>query len=289
MNKLLLTGIGVGTVTLGLYGGLSIYATQSAKAEINAFIEDIDDQVVVEYSNVSVSLLGSDITINDVSVTPVESPDESINIDQIIVRDFDDKSDFPTVLDASMKGIQVSTVEANAPMLSTFLTQAGYDKDLAFDLDAKYAYDEASSEITLEKFRLGAKDFGYLEATLKLGNFDPDAASNAELVLHGADIVYQDQSFVDNLLESMAAASNQEVEQYKTQLATTLEEGAQFLISPDNPAAMAILQEAIVFIQNPEGFSISANPQSPLLVSDLVAAGDPQTWVAMLNLEMQAD
>jgi hypothetical protein len=287
VNKLLLTGIGMGTVTLGLYGGLSIYATQAAKAEINTLIEDVDDHVVVEYRDVNVSLFGSDITINDVSVAPIEAPEDKINIDQIIVRKFDDKSDFPTVLDASIKGIQIDQVQTNVPMLQPFLAQAGYEKNLAFNLDTKYEYDASSGEITLEQFRLGAEDFGYLEATFKLGNFNPDAVSNAAVVLHSAEIVYQDQSFAENLLASMAAANNQEVDQYKTQLAAGLEANAQFLISPDNPVAMQALQATVAFIQDPEGFSISARPQQPLLVSDLVAAGDPQTWMEMLNLEIE--
>jgi hypothetical protein len=287
VNKLLLTGIGVGAITLGLYGGVSVYATQVAKAEINAFLEEIDDQVVVEYGNVKASPLGADITINDVSVAPIAAPEDRVNIDQIVVRDFDKDSDFPTALDASIKGIQVSDMQANAPMLSMFLTQAGYEKDLALDLDAKYSYDESASEMTLETFRLGAKDVGYLEVTFKVGNFSPGETLNEATVLHTAEIVYQDQSFADKLFAAMAAANNQEVEQYKTQLATTLEERAQFFISPDSPAAMAVLQEAVAFIQNPEGFSIVATPQEPLLVSDLVATGNPQTWMEMLNLEIE--
>jgi hypothetical protein len=288
MKKLAAIGIGVGAVTIGLYAGISIYTTKVAEAKINEFIAEVDDEVVIEYDKVSVNPFGADVTVKDITVAPIDTPADTVNIDQIIVRQFDRKSDFPTFVDASVQGIKVSASRSSASFVSPVLQKAGYVEPLSFDLDTKYKYNESSHEVTLEKFRIGAEEFGYVDITFKVGNYYPDNPSSEALTLHAAEINYQDNSFVEKLLESMAAESNQDVEQFKAQLTAGLAENAQFFISPDNPTAMAALEEAMAFINNPKGFTISANPQKPLLVSELTSASDPQTWMTMLNLEIES-
>ena len=267
MNKLAVAGIGVGAVAIGLYTGVSIYTSKAAEARIDELIADVDDAVVVEYDSAKVSLLGQNLTVNNIRVAPIEAPDQVVNIDKIIVREYDDQSDFPTVFDASIKGIQVKPEQANVAMIAPFLSQAGYNDSL--NLDTRYTYDETSGDMTLEEFRLGADDLGYFEVTFQLGNFDPAATTNDALTLHAAEIVYQDQSFVENLLASMAAQSNQDVKEFKTQLTSGIAQNAQFFMPTDSPTATTAVQEATAFIENPKGFSISASPQQPLLVSDL--------------------
>ncbi len=286
MNKLAVAGIGVGAVAIGLYTGVSIYTSKAAEARIDELIADVDDAVVVEYDSAKVSLLGQNLTVNNIRVAPIEAPDQVVNIDKIIVREYDDQSDFPTVFDASIKGIQVKPEQANVAMIAPFLSQAGYNDSL--NLDTRYTYDETSGDMTLEEFRLGADDLGYFEVTFQLGNFDPAATTNDALTLHAAEIVYQDQSFVENLLASMAAQSNQDVKEFKTQLTSGIAQNAQFFMPTDSPTATTAVQEATAFIENPKGFSISASPQQPLLVSDLATAGDPAAMMEMLNLQVEA-
>jgi len=288
MNKLVTTGIGVGAVAIGLYAGVSSYTSKVAEAKVNDFIAEVDDAAIIEYGKASVNLMGANLTISDVTVAPTDAPDQIVNIDKIVIREFDDKSDFPTVFDASVKGIKVNANQASTAMVTPFLAQAGYGESLSLNLDTKYTYNKTAGEITLEEFRLGADDFGYFEVTMKLGNFDPEATTNDDLMLHAAEIVYQDDSFVENLLASMAAQSNQDVTQFKTQLTSGIAQNAQFFVPADSPTAMAAVDEAVAFIQEPKGFSISVQPQQPIRVSELSAAGDPEAAMEMLNLEIKS-
>lgn len=288
MNKLAATGIGVGAVAIGLYMGVGFYTSKAAEAKLDKVIAEADDEFTIEYRSAKVNLLGSNLTVNDVSVAPKGAPEQAVNIDKIIINEFDDKSDFPTVIDASVKGIQVGSDQANTAMMAPFLKQAGYDETLSLDLDTRYEYDAASNEMTLEEFRLGADDLGHFEVTFKLGNFDPEATTNDQLILHTAELVYTDDSFVDNLLTAMAAQSNQDVKQFKTQLTSGLSQNAQLFVPMDNPVATTAIQETVAFIENPNGLSISVNPQQPILVSDLASASDPQAWMEMLNLEIKS-
>jgi hypothetical protein len=288
MKKLSAIGIGVGATTLVLYTGISIYTTKVAEGKINEFIAEVDDEVIIEYDKVSVSPFRADITIQNITVAPIDTPEDTVKIDHIIVRKFDRKSDFPTVVDATVKGIKVSADQVNNPVISPFLEQAGYVEPLSFDLDTKYKYNESSHEVTLEQFRVGAEEVGYVDITFKVGNYYPENPSNQGLTLHTAAIAYEDKSFVEKLFASMAAQSNQDIGQFKAQLTSGLTENAQFFISPDNQQAMAALEEMKAFIANPQGFSISASPQQPLLVSELTSASDPQAWMTLLNLEVKS-
>ncbi|MEM6519595.1 MAG: hypothetical protein AAF722_09740 [Cyanobacteria bacterium P01_C01_bin.70] len=286
MNKLAVIGISVGAVAIGLYTGVGIYTSKAAEARLDKLIAEVDDEVDIEYGSAKVNLLGSSLTVKDISVATKDAPEQPILINKIVVNEFDDQSDFPTVFDASVKGIQVSDSQ-NTAALTPFLAQAGYQDAPELDLDTRYEYDETTGEMTLEEFRLGADDLGHFEVTFTLGNFDPEATANDELTLHALEIVYEDDSFVENLLTAMAEQSNQEVEQFKTQLTSGLSQNAQFFVPMDNPVAITALQEAVAFIENPNGFSISAKPQQPVLVSDLSSASN-QDWMTMLNLEIKA-
>ncbi|WP_008317708.1 hypothetical protein [Leptolyngbya sp. PCC 6406] len=289
MKKLAVIGIGISAATVVLYAGMNIYATKTAEARINEFVVEVEDDLIIEYGSVSASPFRSNVTVKNVSIVPINAQQEGVTVDQVVIRKFDHEADFVTALDASMKGIQfIGNPVDDVPILLPSMQQAGYEDPVVFDLDTQFEYKKSSQEATLEKFRIGSDQVGYLEVTLKVSNFDPSVAANPDLTLHAAKIVYQDHSFAENLLASMAAESNQEVGEVKTQLATTLSETAQLFISPDDPASAKVLQETMAFIENPKGFSIVANPSQPLLVSDLAAAGSPQSWITMLNLEIEA-
>lgn len=283
MNRLLATGIGIGLLSVGLYAGVGFYATRVAEARVNQVLENMTD-VDVEYGDLSVSPLGFDVLIKDVTVKASDPPTD-VFIEKIIVREMDDQSEFPTVLDASMQGIKVSADELDQGSL---LQQAGYTEPLSLNIDTKYQYQEADGEVNLEKLRVSAEDLGELEMTFKLSDVSFKSDINGQLFLHHAEVVYRDNSFTDRLLEAIATESNQPPQQFKAELNANLTETAQLFITPDNQVATDALAEAITFIENPKGFTISANPQQPLKVDDLISTPNPLDWVEMLNLEIKA-
>ncbi|MEO0988720.1 MAG: hypothetical protein AAFY20_24755 [Cyanobacteria bacterium J06639_14] len=288
LSKLSLIGIGVGAIAIGGYAGTNIYASQVAEGKVKAFIDDVDEQVIVEYGKVSANPFKSDVVIKDIRIAPVETPEDVINIDKVVIRKLEDGDEFPKILDASAYGIDLSGEQAASPIFSSFLQQANYDEPPLFNLDTQYEYQESSGKVVLETLRFGADDFGYLEATFELGNVDPDVASNDALTLHAAEITYQDDSFVAKLFESMAAQSNQDVDQFKAQLQTGLTQNAQFFIASEDAVAMTALEEAKAFIENPKGFTISANPQQPVSMELLSTASNPTDWAEMLNLKIES-
>ncbi|MDB9527815.1 hypothetical protein PN498_17605 [Oscillatoria sp. CS-180] len=289
MNKLSVIGIGVGVLAIGAYTGASVYAAKMAEDTIDKAIESVSDEVKIEYSDVSVNPIGFDVLVKDIKVSPVgATAGEAVLIDKVIVREMDDKSDFPTVLDASIEGIQVDFDQIETPSIIAFLERAGYQESLSVNIDTKYEYKENRQEVSLDRFRVSAEDVGDLEVAFKLSNFDPNVGASEQLILHRAEVVYEDNSFTEKLLESLAAENNQDVQQFKAQLQAELTQTAQFFVSPDNQTAMIAFEEAMTFIDNPNGFSILAEPQQPLSLRDLMLADGPQDWVDMLNLKIES-
>ncbi len=287
MKKLAVIAAGTGVVTLGLYGGVNLYATKTAEAKIDEFIAEVNDEFVIEYGSVNPSLLRSNVTVNDVRITPVDQPEQGVTVDRIVVRQFEHEADFPIAVDASLRGIQFISMPTAVPAFLAEMPQTGYAAAPSFNLDTKYDYSKSSQEASLEQFRIGADDLGYLDVTLKVSNVAPDAI-DSDPMLHSAQIVYSDRSFAETWLATLASQNNQDVAQFKTELANNLSQAAQFFLSPSDPATMGMVQEAAAFIENPKGFTLAIAPQQPVRMSDLAAVGGPQAWVTLLNLNIEA-
>ncbi|MGF1521412.1 MAG: hypothetical protein ACFBSF_03730 [Leptolyngbyaceae cyanobacterium] len=288
LSKVSVIGIGVGAIAIAAYVGINMYASRVAEAKVNEFIDDIDDEMIIEYGNVSANPFKSDVVIKDIRVAPIEAPEDTINVARVVIRELENGDEFPTVLDASAYGIDFSDEQVAPPAFYSFLQQASYDQLPLFNLDTKYEYQASSGKVVLETLRFGADDFGYLETTFELGNVDPDATSNEALTLHAAEITYRDDSFAEKLFASMAAQSNQDVAQFKTQLQANLSQSAQFFVSSEDTVAMTALEETMAFIENPKGFSISVDPQQPVSMRLLSSASNPADWAELLNLKIES-
>ncbi|MEO0373876.1 MAG: hypothetical protein AAF329_04475 [Cyanobacteria bacterium P01_A01_bin.17] len=300
MSKLSTIVLSASLITGGLFAGMSLYANKTAEAKVEKAIDAVSDTVKVEYRSVSVSPLGFDVHIKDVTVSAVDDPTE-IAVEKVIIREIDDQSDFPTVLDASLEGMQIAVADIEDPGVRNLLEQAGHTKMLSLDIDTKYQYKVADRKIRWDKLNLSADGVGDLDMSFELGNVDwvshaPESSdapaaqpvSNDQTIFYHAEITYRDQSLAEGLLTAMAAESNQSLSEFKAQMKTNLTQAAQFLISPENTLATEALNETMAFLDDPNGFSISAKPRQPVMMSDLMAVENPQDWVSLLNLQFQA-
>ncbi len=294
MKKLAIAGLGVGVVSVGLYLGANIYGTKVAEAKVYTLISEIEeDNLAVEYKDISYKPLGQDVHVKDITITSKDDPAE-ITIDQVIIREIDEKSDMPTVFDASVQGLVVDLKQPEQLEMAEFLQDVGYDSELKFDIDTKYRYNPTKREMSIDTFTVSADQVGDLNINMKLGNVDledieaksmsPDAM---DTVFHGFEITYQDNSFAEKFLAAMAAEEGVTVDQLKAQMTTQLTQASQFFLSADNGVATDAVNEVAAFIENPKGFSISMQPEQPLELMSLVSE-NPDDWVEMLNIEVKS-
>jgi hypothetical protein len=295
MKKLAIAGIGVGVLSVGLYFGANLYGTKVAEAKVNKLIDSMEeDNLAVEYKDISYKPLAQDVHVKDITITSKDDPSE-VTIKQVIIREIDEKSDVPTVFDASVQGLVVDLNQPEQLEMADFLKKAGYDTELSFDIDTKYRYNQAKREMSVETFKVSADQVGDLTVNMKLGNIDMEdvesqkaaPATNMDTIFHGFEITYRDNSFAEKFLASMAAEQGTSVDELKAQMTNQLTQASQFLVSPDNEVATNAVNEVVAFIENPKGFSISAKPDEPMQLMNLMSE-NPDDWMDKLNIEIKS-
>ncbi|MEL6492152.1 MAG: hypothetical protein AAFV85_14900 [Cyanobacteria bacterium J06634_6] len=281
MDKKVLAGVGIGGAIALVVGGQAVVGHLAAK-ELDKAIEDVSDIAIIEYQKVDHSFFGNGTTVKDVVITPVGSTD-SIRAKEVVLYDFKEENDVPTYMNFAVNGIAMSS-EAMAESTEIF-SELGYDKDLDADFAAEYEYNADDKTVNLKKFKLGADDVGAMELSFQFANLTPDQTmvDNFPFSLFGAEFVgakiqYSDDSFIDKILESTAEEQGITLKEAKEEAIKGLEAD-----SADLPADF--VKEMKNFINDPESFTITFDPDSPVPLSSLMGAVEsPEAVVELLNI-----
>ena len=281
MDKKVLAGVGIGGAIALVVGGQAVVGHLAAK-ELDKAIADVSDVATIEYKKVDHSFFGSGTKVKDVVITPVGTT-ESIRAKEVVLYDFKEENDTPTYMNFAVNGIEMSS-EAMAESTEIF-TELGYAKDLDADFAAEYEYDADDKTVNLKKFKLGADDVGAMELSFQFANLTPDQAmvDNFPFSLFGAEFVgakiqYSDDSFFEKIMEQTAEEQGISVKEAKEEAIEGLEAGADEL-----PADF--IKEMKNFINDPETFTITFDPDSPVPLSNLMGAVEsPEAIVELLNI-----
>ncbi len=288
MNKAMVALAGLGGGAIALFFGGQAFVSHVAAKEIDKAIVEVSPFAAVEYKKVKTSFLSQGTTVKDVVITPVDSG-EAIKVDEIVVYDFDTKSEIPTHVKMAMNGMSMSTeaLGENAAMFS----ELGYDKDLALSFATEYEYEEGDKTIQLKQFKMGADEVGDVDMSFQLANVELDEKAIASLPfsLFGvefreANLTYSDDSLINRLFETTAAAEGKSVKEVKAEAIAGLKEDSELseLLTAEQ------IKEIEKFINNPKGFSISMLPEAPVPLSSLMTAGDGDAIAKLLNVSFKA-
>ncbi|NOQ34387.1 MAG: hypothetical protein GQ569_00645 [Methylococcaceae bacterium] len=286
--KKLIIGIATIVVLTGGYAGAKVYASQIAEKKIEKAVTKASKYAQINYENVSVNLLNQGVHISDVVVAPVNSK-EKFYINEIIVHNFDKKSDIPILVDISLNGIKLDLKKLGNDLKE--INELGYKDQLSLNFAIKFNYDDQQKKLNLEKLTVGADEVGDIAISFQLGNFNLDskpliaAIMNPQLALHSAKITYHDDSLTERLFKVAAKEDNMSVEDFKKR---RIEKIQQQIDKEDDPFTKSALQEVIVFINNPKSFSISATPEKPLPLGNIMMINEPKDAVKLLNIKIKS-
>ncbi|MEL6602394.1 MAG: hypothetical protein AAFP20_04110 [Cyanobacteria bacterium J06614_10] len=288
MNKKILAGVGVGSVLALFFGGKAVVSHVAAK-ELDKAIEEVSAFVDVDYQKVDVSLLGRGTTVKNMVITPVASG-VPITVDEMTLYDYKDKNEVPTYLNLAVKGISLSpeALGDNAELFS----ELGYEKDLSANFATEYEYKEGEKTVRLKQLRLGADDVGNVEMNFRFSNVSLDQNAIASLPLslfgmefHEAKITYKDDSFMERLFETTAAAEGISVEEAKSAAIQGLE---QELEAGNSPLPDTFVSEMKDFINDPDSFSLTFSPSDPVPFSSFASVGGPEEMIELLNVKFES-
>ncbi len=289
MNKKVIAGVGVVGGAIALLAGAQIYVSKAAQKEVDEAISSVSELVDIDYKKVNASLLGGGTRVKDITLSPVGTG-ETFNVDEVVVYNYDEKGDIPTYLNVAVNGmaLKVADLGENAASLKEF----GYGDTLSVNFATEYQYEEDEKEVRLKKFQVGAEDMGDFDMTLYLSNISLDAASVASMpfslfgmVFHEAQINYKDDSFVTRVFDTAAAANGVSVDEFKKEAIADLNKS---LAEGDETLSQELVDEMTDFINDPDGFSVSIDPENPVPVSDLMGAGGTEDIIELLNVQFKS-
>jgi len=289
-KKLLAAGLAV-LVLAGAYLGLTRYASNAARAQVDAAIAKAGPAAAnVVYKDVSYNLLTHRTVISDVSILAPGGVAPT-RINEVVVRSIDDASPTPAFLAMDIRGIQLDPAAFGARDAARFAA-LGYAGPLSCDLGVDYAYAKDKRELAVHAVSLSAKDVGAVRLSLTLGNmdFDPNAAATLlftypRILLKQAELVYTDASLMERVLKEEAAKQGVEVASLKKSLAADADAALQ---KEQSPLSAGILTALKQFIENPRQLSISVAPVSPVPLGEIGRAGSPEAVAKLLNLQVKS-
>jgi len=288
MNRKVWIGAGVfGAIALVI--GTKVLVSQAAAKELDKAIADVSDYVDIDYQKVDVSLLGRGTTVKDVVITPAASGN-AVRVDEMTLYKYKDQDKVPTYLSMAVKGIALDTTALgeNAEMFS----ELGYDKQLSANIITEYEYEAEDKTVEIKQLKFGADQVGDMEVTLELGNIALDQAAIESFPLsligaqfEGAKITYEDDSFIKRLFETTAAAEGISVEEAKAEAIAGLEDE---VANSENPLSPEFIEEMKDFIEDPDSFSITFDPEQPVPLTALMTIGGPEDLVELLNVQFES-
>jgi len=289
MSKKQITGIGIAVVLIAIYMGVKMYASNVAEGKVNEAIAKAANFADIDYKNVSVGLLGMDVRISDILVTPVDAK-EKIKIDEIIIHNIDDKTDIPTFLSISCNGIELNIKDLGED--AKRLRELGYNDKMMINLTAEYTYDKEKEELDIKEIGIGADNVGEISVSFRLGNINLDPEEMVgllftfpQVVFHEAKIQYEDDSLAERLMKLGAQEEQTNVNDFKKSLIQKITKEIENEKDDFTKKALSKIKE---FLEDPEEFSISASPLKPYPFGRIMRVDDPKDIVKLLNIKIKS-
>ncbi len=287
MDKKVLAGVGIGGVIALVLGGQAVASRLAAK-EVDKAIADVSDFVDIKYEKVSHSFFGRGTSVKDVVITPVLS-NKPIEVDEIVLYDFDQKGDVPTYVKFAVNGLALDVQGAET---AEMFTELGYKGDIEADFTTEYEYEADERTMQLKTFKVGADDVGDIEMNLQISNvsLDKEAIAQFPFSLFGAEfqnakITYKDDSFMERIFETTAAAEGISVKAVKENAIADLEADFQ---SGDSSLSAELVSEMKEFIEDPDRFTITFRPDEPVPFSSFISVEGPEDVVELLNVRFKS-
>ena len=289
MIKKLIAGIGLVFVLFTIYWGAKMYASNVAEAKVNEVIAKTANFADIDYKKVSVDLPSMVVHISDILVYPLNAK-EKISIEEIIISDFDDKSEIPSFISMKCNGIglNINGLGKSAESLSAL----GYKERLMVNLTTNYTCDKEKKELNLEKLSIGADEVGKISVGFRLSNISLGQEEIAmlpfsfpQVIFHEARIEYHDDSLIERLI--MLGAKQQKVspEDFKSALIRDIEK--EIAKEKDQFARNALI-EIKKFLTDPDEFTISASPSQPQPLGKIMRINNPKDFIKLLNIHLQS-
>jgi hypothetical protein len=182
------------------------------------------------------------------------------------------------------------------------LTRLGYDK---LDLSIAFAgaWDADEETLTIDDISIGGENMGALSLYASLGGLTEEVMAQLKadgnddqkmqllqgLLVEELEISFENRSIVNRLIDAQAKDAGTTPDALVGQLSQMLPEMLKMLGNPDFEGKVAAA--ATAFLKAPQNLTISAEPQQPVPIAQLVGTAmmAPQSLPTVLNVTIEAN
>lgn len=272
-------------LVLSVYFAIKDKANKMAEEKLQEAGEAIDFYADFSYKKVRVNLFGLNVHIHNVILSPHESK-ENIFIDEIVIYDMDDRNELPHFAHIKLNGFY-----SEAPrMRENFIMRHGFAKNTKVDIELDYVYKKHDKAFFCRRLNYGSDGIGTLNIQYHISNIDLDLedvpfldSSFPNVLLHSAEIRFENVSFFERFIRSIAEEEGKEFDEVMQELGEMIDNER---IRTKDDFYQQILQVLKEFIRNPEKIGIEFAPEAPISLDRLLEIKSLGEAVRLLNAKV---
>ena len=271
-SRMMQTVIAVTALAIAGFIGAKYYASSVTDEKIQGTLNDMPGMENIKYDDVSVDLLGGDVHVQGIEISPIGGGKETV-IEEIVIHDFDEDNDIPRYLNLSANGVNIEVTPANFGAASAELKKMGYETiEASFDLI--YEYNEDGKVLELNNLALHVADMGEASLGISLDNIDLENVDlenpmtlmsvTQALRIKYAVIKFDDDSLMERLFATDAKNRGMDVDDLTGQIEVEIEAQIKTAKNAGDEFSVSVLTAMLDFVKDPDSISITIKPERPI-------------------------
>jgi hypothetical protein len=283
--------LGVIGVVIGGYITFKYVSAGMVEDKISAAMTKAGIPLETVSYDASVDLFGLNTHLCDVKVNIPGQ--QSIEIDEITINAFDDKHDVPEFMD-----IEISGIKAKQALLSSSITR-GADEifnsmdEVNMNLVINYEFDADKKTLTIKELSESVDDLGEISFETVLHDVNSLQSFTRRVMIQPnsiaigkSELEYEDDSLVEKIIAMNAKKQGVSADDYKKSLLKQLNRKLEKVKKEENADLEEnLLSEMIDFINSPDEFEISIDPETPVTFREILR-GSSEENIKKMNLEI---
>ena len=278
------------------FAGIRFFLSKLVNTKLENALADMSDIAEIDFSKAGIDVFSASVYINDVQIALDDAGKEKIIIDKVNIYRMDTESEFPLFMKINLKGARLALTESDEPALPDFIDSL---LNTPLDIYADYRFTPAKAnlsynakpqntkpknlltaastvtdsvyDLSLNDLRItipGAASFNF---SFDAQNIDITDGTLSSAALLRAQLKYTDASLFPSAVTAIAESESITEEDVKGVLKDLLDDFANESNSAEIKNACDAVKD---FIEKPESISITIEPQTPVLFSDLFSRFD---------------
>jgi preprotein translocase subunit YajC len=264
------------------------YIDRNAQKQVDLRLEQMHNFVDLKYGKAKVDLIGWNTHLKNVTISPAGTK-AATQVEDVIIYDLDREKEIPTHLHIAFKGLNMEVNRDNFGDGAENLQRMGYKK-IQGSLEIGYDYDLEKKAFHLKTFRVGAEDVGHVSAEVRLSNIDLSSVdvfsfllSFPQILLHNAELRYEDDSLVSRMQKLAAEEQGKSVDELVKEMTDAIDKEIE---NEENKFTKDALKAVKKFIKDPDEIKIVISPKEPVSAG-IIQKTDPKALPELLNIEIK--